>query len=103
VKSPEDGNQQIGAWHLYVAPLPLRQYLRFENLRLTTTAAPGNRPIGVLIPGSYLPVDPHHITFADCEIDHLKHGLTWYEHGHVLERCHIYDNYGIAPEMDLRG
>ena len=77
---------------------PAAQYLRFENLRLTTTAAPGSRPIGVLILESYRPVDPHHITFADCEIDHLKHGLTWYEHGHVLERCHIHDNYGIPPE-----
>ncbi len=77
---------------------PASQYLRFEDLRLTTTAAPGDRPIGVLILESYRPVDPHHITFADCEIDHLKHGLTWYEHGHVLERCHIHDNYGIAPE-----
>jgi parallel beta-helix repeat protein len=77
---------------------PASQYLRFENLRLTTTAAPGDRPIGVLILESYRPIDPHHITFADCEIDHLKHGLTWYEHGHVLERCHIHDNYGIAPE-----
>ncbi len=77
---------------------PASRYLRFENLRLTTTAAPGDRPIGVLILESYRPVDPHHITFADCEIDHLKHGLTWYEHGHVLERCHIHDNYGIAPE-----
>ena len=77
---------------------PASQYLRFENLRLTTTAAPGSRPIGVLILESYRPVDPHHITFADCEIDHLMHGLTWYEHGHVLERCHIHDNFGIAPE-----
>lgn len=77
---------------------PAAQYLRFENLRLTTSAAPGSRPIGVLILESYRPVDPHHITFADCEIDHLKHGLTWYEHGHVLERCHVHDNYGIAPE-----
>jgi parallel beta-helix repeat protein len=24
--------------------------------------------------------------------------LTWYEHGHVLERCHIHDNYGVPPE-----
>ena len=77
---------------------PASQYLRFENLRLTTTAAPGSRPIGVLILESYRPVDPHHITFADCEIDHLKHGLTWYESGHVLERCHVHDNYGIPPE-----
>jgi len=77
---------------------PAAQYLRFENLRLTTTAAPGSRPIGVLILESYRPVDPHHITFADCEIDHLRHGLTWYEHGHVLERCYVHDNYGIAPE-----
>ncbi len=77
---------------------PAAQYLRFENLRLTTTAAPGSRPIGVLILESYRPVDPHHITFADCEIDHLKHGLTWYEHGHVLERCHVHDNHGIPPE-----
>lgn len=77
---------------------PAAQYLRFENLRLTTTAAPGSRPIGVLILESYRPIDPHHITFADCEIDHLKHGLTWYEHGHVLERCHVHDNYGISPE-----
>lgn len=77
---------------------PAAQYLRFENLRLTTTAAAGSRPIGVLILESFRPVDPHHITFADCEIDHLKHGLTWYEHGHVLERCHVHDNYGIPPE-----
>jgi parallel beta-helix repeat protein len=77
---------------------PAAQYLRFENLRLTTTAAPGSRPIGVLILESYRPIDPHHITFADCEIDHLKHGLTWYEHGHVLERCDVHDNYGIPPE-----
>jgi len=77
---------------------PAARYLRFENLRLTTTAAPGSRPIGVLILESYRPIDPHHITFADCEIDHLKHGLTWYEHGHVLERCHVHDNYGISPE-----
>jgi parallel beta-helix repeat protein len=77
---------------------PAAQYLRFENLRLTTTAPPGSRPIGVLILESYRPIDPHHVTFADCEIDHLKHGLTWYEHGHVLERCHIHDNYGIPPE-----
>jgi parallel beta-helix repeat protein len=77
---------------------PASQHLRFENLRLTTTAPPGSRPIGVLILESYRPVDPHHITFADCEIDHLMHGLTWYEHGHVLERSHVHDNFGIPPE-----
>jgi len=77
---------------------PASQYVRFENLRLTTTAAPGDRPIGVLILESYRPIIPHHITFADCEIDHLKHGLTFYQEGHVLENCHIHDNYGISPE-----
>jgi parallel beta-helix repeat protein len=77
---------------------PASRYVRFESLRLTTSAAAGSRPIGVLILESYRPIDPHHITFADCEIDHLKHGLTLYEHGHVLETSHIHDNYGIPPE-----
>jgi parallel beta-helix repeat protein len=77
---------------------PASQHLRFENLRLTTTAAPGNRPIGVLILESYRPITPHTISFADCEIDHLRHGLTFYHEGHILERCQIHDNYGIPPE-----
>ncbi len=77
---------------------PASQYVRFESLRLTTSAAPGSRPIGVLILESYRPITPHHITFADCEIDHLKHGLTWYQEGHVLENCHVHDNFGIPPE-----
>ncbi len=78
--------------------VPATAWVQFEHLRLTTTAAPGNRPIGVLILESYRDTDPHNITFADCEIDHLKHGLTLYEEGHVIERCHIHDNFGIAPE-----
>ncbi len=77
---------------------PATAWVRFENLRLTTTAPPGSRPIGVLILESYRVTTPHHITFADCEIDNLRHGLTLYHEGHVVERCHIHDNFGIAPE-----
>ena len=77
---------------------PATAWVRFENLRLTTTAPPGSRPIGVLILESYRVTTPHHITFADCEIDNLRHGLTFYHEGHVLERCHIHDNFGISPE-----
>ena len=78
--------------------VPATAWVRFENLRLTTTAAPGSRPIGVLILESYRDTTPHDITFADCEIDHLRHGLTLYHEGHVVERCHIHDNFGITPE-----
>jgi parallel beta-helix repeat protein len=73
-------------------------YLRFENLRITTTAAPGNRPIGILVLESYRPYTPHHITFSHCEIEGLKHGLTLYQNHHVIESCVIRNNYGMPPE-----
>lgn len=73
-------------------------WLRFEHLKITTTASPGNRPVGIFVLESYRPYIPHHITFSDCIIEGFKHGITLFQEHHTIENCVIKDNYGISPE-----
>jgi hypothetical protein len=74
-------------------------YIKIEDLWLTTTASPGNRPksgIGVRSYGG------DHIIFDSCIVDNLKQGITIQEPPHsyfiTIQNCEIRNNYAIDPE-----
>jgi hypothetical protein len=70
-------------------------YMRFENLHLTTSGAPGNRPIGIFLYDGDPLTYPHHITFSGLLIDNTMHGITAYSNYLTIENSTIRNNYKI--------
>ncbi len=70
-------------------------YIRFENLHLTTSAAPGNRPIGIFLYDGDPLTYPHHITFTGMLIENTMHGVTAYANDLTIENSTIRNNYKI--------
>ncbi len=70
-------------------------YIRFENLHLTTSAAPGDRPIGIFLYDGDPVTYPHHITFSGLLIDNTMHGVTAYSNYLTIENSTIRNNFKI--------
>ena len=70
-------------------------YIRFENLHLTTSGSPGNRPIGIFLYDGDPLTYPHHITFSGMLIENTMHGVTAYSNYLTIENSIIRNNYKI--------
>lgn len=77
------------------------QYIVFENLHLTTSGEPGNRPFGISVSEAIRPNLPHHITFRSIEISGLTYGINITGngpyHGFRFENMNVHDNFKIDP------
>ncbi|MCB0430990.1 MAG: right-handed parallel beta-helix repeat-containing protein [Flavobacteriales bacterium] len=73
-------------------------YLVIRNIHVTTTATPGNRPVGLYVNESFYTYLPHHITFDGMEVTGLAAGVILYTHDNSLLNSYVAENYNIAPE-----
>ena len=76
------------------------RYTNIQNLNLTTTSSPGNRPLwGIHCVGS-INGGAHHIVISNCTINNLWEGARFQDavHNIIIENCNITNNFGISPE-----
>lgn len=73
-------------------------YLKIEDLHITTTAAPGNRPTGLYAIETYRTNEPHHIIFDGVVVEELKFGADLQADHITVTHSTFRNNYGLEPE-----